>query len=376
MGKAGLEGVVAAESGISRVDGQEGRLIYRGYDVSDLTEHCCFEEVAYLLWVGELPAASQFDELKRTLSAHRPLSEELGHTLREMPASAPPMSMLRSAVSAMGLADPRAESAAAGTNLEMVQEMAAQLASVIACVHRMRLGHGPLNPEPGLSHAGNFLYMLTGKRPGDLAERVFDNCLVLHADHGFNASTFTARVIASTLSDIYSAVVGGIGALRGPLHGGANQKVMAMLEEIATPSAAAGTIKKLLAAKQKVMGFGHRVYRTEDPRATVLRRWCRELGERVGQPQWADISEVVENVMLEEKGLHCNVDFYSAGVYHMLGIPTDLFTSVFAMARVAGWTAHILEQYSNNRIIRPLCNYIGPAARKVTPIQDRRPTAG
>jgi len=371
MGGAGLEGIVAAESRISRVDGQAGQLIYRGYEIKDLAEHCGFEEVAHLAWTDELPGQGELDGLKRELAAHRPLDERMSHVLSELPASAPPMSVLRTCVSIMGLSDPRAESADPQVNLEMAHELAAQVASVVASIHRIRRGLPAVRPEPALSHAGNFLYMLTGERPDPLAERVFDNCLTLHIDHGFNASTFTCRVIASTLSDIYSAVTGGIGALRGPLHGGANQKVMAMLHEIGEPSKAAEHVKGLLAQKKKVMGFGHRVYKTEDPRATILRRWCRELGDTTGQARWPDISEVIEKVMLDEKGLHCNVDFYSASVYHMLGIPTDLFTPIFAVARVVGWTAHILEQYANNRIIRPLCNYVGETGRTATPIAQR-----
>ena len=371
MEKAGLEGVIASDSAISKVDGQAGTLIYRGYEIRDLADNCSFEEVAHLFWRGELPTAAQLDALKRELAAHRPLSERMSHLIGELPASAPAMAMLRTCVSAMGLADPRAESGDLEINTEMAQEMAAQMASIAASLHRLRRGLAPVRPEPGLSHAGNFLYMLTGKRPDDLAERVFDTCLTLHADHDFNASTFAGRVIAATLSDIYSAVVGGIGALRGPLHGGANQKVMIMLQEIDTPARAADYVKNLLAEKQKVMGFGHRVYKTEDPRAGILRRWCRELGEKLGETKWAEISEILEKVMLKEKGLHCNVDFYSASVYHMLRIPTDLFTPIFAVSRVVGWTAHILEQYANNRLIRPLCNYTGATSRKVAPINER-----
>ncbi len=372
MEKAGLEGIVAADSAISNVDGQAGRLIYRGYDIHDLAEHCTFEEAAYLVWHGSLPTLAQLNRLKRTLAAHRPLSEQMAHVLSELPASAPPMSVLRTCVSVIGLSDPRAESPEAGVNLEIAKELTAQVASIVASVHRIRRGLPPVRPEPGLSHAANFLYMLKGKRPDDLAERVFDNCLVLHVDHGFNASTFAGRVIASTLSDLYSAVTGAIGALRGPLHGGANQQVMGMLKEIGDPARAADYVKGLLAAKKKIMGFGHRVYKTGDPRAAILRQWCRVLGDKLGQPQWAEISATIEKVMADEKGLDCNVDFYSASVYHMLGIPTDLFTPIFAVARVVGWTAHILEQYANNRLIRPLSNYVGPAGRKVKPIAQRR----
>jgi citrate synthase len=371
MAGKGLEGIVAAESAISRVDGDAGRLIYRGYDVKDLAENATFEEVAHLVWTGKLPNRSELDSLKRELAAHRPLTERMSHVLSELPASSPPMSTLRTCVSIMGMMDPRAESPEPEVNLDMVQDITAQAASIVASVHRIRRGLPPIRPEPGLSHAGNFLYMLNGTIPDDLSEQVFDDCLILHVDHGFNASTFTGRVIASTLSDIYSAVAGAIGALRGPLHGGANQKVMVMLQEIGEPSRAEAHVRDLLARKVKVMGFGHRVYKTEDPRATVLRRWCRELGEKLGQTRWAEISEILERILLEEKGLHCNVDFYSASVYHLLGIPTDLFTPIFAVSRIVGWTAHMLEQYNNNRIIRPLCDYTGPTDEKVIPIKDR-----
>ena len=281
------------------------------------------------------------------------------------------MSILRTCVSAMGLSDPRAESSDLAVNLDLAQEMTAQVASIVASTHRLRRGLAPVRPEPGLSHAGNFLFMLTGKRPDELSEHVFDVALTLHADHEFNASTFAGRVIAATLSDIYSSVTGAIGALRGPLHGGANQKVMQMLLEIGEPAKAADYIQGLLAARQKIMGFGHRVYKTEDPRAAVLRRWSRELGQRLGQSRWPEMSAIIEDVLLKEKGLHCNVDFYSASVYHMLGIPPDLFTPIFAVARVVGWTAHILEQYANNRLIRPLSNYTGPMNLEVKPIAER-----
>lgn len=371
MNGKGLEGVIASDSAICRVDGQAGKLIYRGYSIEDLAENCCFEETAHLLWEGELPTAPQLDGLKRTLAAHMPLSERMDHVLRELPVSAPPMSLLRTCVSAMGLEDPRAESHDPAVNLEIAKEILAQIGTIVPAIHRLRRGLAPVRPEPGLSYAANFLLMLNGERPSELAEEVFDKCLTMHAEHGFNASTFAGRVIAATLSDIYSAVVGAIGALRGPLHGGANQKVMLMLQEIAAPQKAEAWVKQMLANKQKVMGFGHRVYKTQDPRAALLRRYCAELGSLTGQKQWAEISTVLEKVMLEEKSIHCNVDFYSASVYHMLGIPTDLFTPIFAVARTAGWTAHILEQYSDNRLIRPLSNYTGPENRTVRPLAER-----
>lgn len=369
--KAGLEGVVAADSRISHVDGEAGKLIYSGYMIEDLAEKCKFSEVAYLLWHGVLPNSTQLDELGRHLAAHRPLSDRMVSILSAMPVSAPPMSLLRTCVSAIGLEDPRAESNEFETNLEVAIELTAQVASVIAAIHRLRRGLQPVNPEPGMSHAAAFLHMLTGEIPDPLAAEVLDDCLILHAEHGFNASTFTARVIAGTLSDTYSAVTGAIGALRGPLHGGANMKVMLMLQEIGEPSKAADYIMNILANKQKVMGFGHRVYKVEDPRARILRRWSKELGERMGETKWYEMSAIIEKLMLEEKGIPCNVDFWSASVYHLLGIPADLFTPIFALARTVGWTAHILEQYSNNRLIRPLSNYVGPVGLKVTPIEQR-----
>jgi citrate synthase len=281
------------------------------------------------------------------------------------------MSVLRTAVSAIGLFDARAESPVRETNIDMAMELTSQTASIVATFHRQRQGLEDVWSDPGLSHAANFLFMLTGTRPDPLSERVFDQCLTLHADHEFNASTFTGRVVASTLSDLYSAVSAAIGALRGPLHGGANTRVMYMLDEIGSPEKAAAYVKDRLARKERVMGFGHRVYKTEDPRAGVLRRLCGELATHTGQEQWSEICSAIEDVMQSEKGMYCNVDFYSAPVYRMLGLSTDLYTPIFAISRVVGWTAHILEQYSNNRLIRPLSNYTGPKERTVPPIEDR-----
>ena len=370
-GMEGMEGVVVAPSSICLIDGQAGELIYRGYDVRELAAHCSFEEVCHLLWKGVLPTQSELEELRRELALHRALSSETRRLLGRFPRSSFPMSVLRTAVSALGLHDPRAESDALHTNVSMAIELTSQVATILATFHRLRLGEEPMVPDPGMSHAANFLYMLTGEYPHDVDGVVMDDALVLHAEHGFNASTFAARVTASTLSDLYSAVTSAIGALRGPLHGGANQKVMRMLQEIHTPERARPYILDLLQAHQKVMGFGHRVYKTIDPRAVVLREWCRELGEHTGQTQWAEICAVIEAVVKEEKGLSCNVDFYSAPVYHMMGIPTDLFTAIFAVSRIVGWTAHILEQYGHNRLIRPTCEYVGPRELTVRPIAER-----
>jgi 2-methylcitrate synthase len=367
----GLVGVVVDESAVSVVDGERSTLIYRGYTIEDLAEHSTFDEVAWLIWFGRLPTADELDETSRQTAAHRSVSAELQDVLGHMPPTSPPMSVLRTAVSLMGVLDPRAESNSAHLNQDIAVELCARMPSVVAVFHRQRTGQPVVNSDPGMTQAGNFLYMLQDKRPSDMFEHVFDVCLILHMDHGFNASTFSGRVTASTLSDIYSAVTSAIGTLRGPLHGGANTAVMRMLLDIEKPDKAEAYIKNLLKQKQKVMGFGHRVYREGDPRAHILRRWCRQLGESTGQSQWADMSAKIEEIMEAEKGLVCNVDFYSASVYYMLGIPMDLYTAIFAMSRVVGWTAHLLEQYANNKLIRPMHKYTGPKRLKYKPIEKR-----
>lgn len=369
--REGLANVVVANSAICHIDGQAGSLIYRGYLVQDLAENCCFEEVAHLLWHGALPTASALDELRDKLVAESGLTLPMLELLSHFPHHAAPMSVLRTAVSALGLYDPRAESHSADTNFELAQTLTAKAPSIVAAYQRYRKGLEPVPPDPGLSQAGNFLHGIRGEYPEDLEIRIFDNCLTLHAEHGFNASTFAARVTAATLSDMFSAITAAIGALRGPLHGGANMRVMSMLREIGKPENAREWVLGKLGRKERIMGFGHRVYKVEDPRASVLRRWCRELGDHVGQPQWAEISEAVEQVVFEEKGLCPNVDFYSASVYHMLGIDNDLYTCIFAIARMVGWTAHVLEQWSNNKLIRPLSHYTGPVDLEVPPIEER-----
>lgn len=369
--REGLANVTVANSSICHVDGQQGRLIYQGYYVQDLAEHCCFEEVAHLLWHGSLPTANGLEELRDKLVAESGLTLPMLELLCHFPHHAAPMSVLRTAVSALGLYDPRAESHSAETNLGLAYTLTAKAPSIVAAYQRYRKGLDPITPDPGLSHAGNFLYGIRGQYPEDLEIRIFDNCLTLHAEHGFNASTFAARVTAATLSDMFSAITAAIGALRGPLHGGANMRVMGMLREIGTPENAREWVLSKLERKERIMGFGHRVYKVEDPRAAVLRRWCRELGDHTGQPQWADICQAVEEVVFQEKGLCPNVDFYSASVYHMLGIDNDLYTCIFAIARMVGWTAHVLEQWSNNKLIRPLSHYTGPLDLQVVPIDQR-----
>jgi len=367
----GLRGVVVADSKLSLVDGEKGRLIYRGYPIEELAENISFEEGAYLLWHGYLPTRVELQDLKASFRLTRPLEEPLKRIMRTLPKGAQPMSLLRTVVSAAGLLDQKADRANENATLEMAERFTAKIASIVAAQWRLREDEEIIEPHPDLDHAANFLYMLTGEEPSEIAARVFDTCLLLHIDHGFNASTFTARVTASTLSDIYGAVAGALGTLKGRLHGGANEMVMEMLQEIDRPGRAEGFVKDLLARKKRVMGFGHAVYRVIDPRATILKKLGWELGKVTSQTKWMEMCEIIERVMMEEKGIPCNVDFYSAPVYHMLGIHRLLFTPIFAVSRIVGYTAHILEQYSNNRLIRPRCEYVGDTDRKFVPIDKR-----
>jgi citrate synthase len=359
--KAGLEDVVAATSSICYLDGQRGVLAYYGYDIHDLVR-ASFEECCYLLWHGRLPNRAELGDLQSQLAAARPLSEAMLRLMKQLPAS-DGMDTLRTLTSALGQYDPEAGDNSQPANYRKAVRLTAQMASVVATYGRLQAGGGPIQPDPALGHAANFLYMLTGDRPNALAIRAFDIALVLHADHELNASTFAARVAAATLTDLYSAIVGAIGALKGPLHGGANADVMRLLIEIgkdAPPERIDEAIRGKLARKVKIPGFGHRVYRTEDPRATHLRKMSKELGERAGNTRWYEMSQRIEHLVTGEKKLYPNVDFYSASTYYTLGIPIDLFTPIFAVSRVSGWTAHCLEQYSNNRLIRPRTDYIGP----------------
>jgi citrate synthase len=360
--KAGLEDVVAASSAICYLDGDRGVLAYYGYDIHDLARGASFEEVCYLLWHGRLPSRAEVGDLQSQLAAARALSEPILRLMKQLPGS-DGMDMLRTLTSALGQYDPEAGDNSPAANYRRAVRLTAQLGSIVATYGRMHAGGGPIQPDPALGHAANFLYMLTGSRPDALSIRAFDIALVLHADHELNASTFVARVAAATLTDLYSAIVGGIGALKGPLHGGANADVMRLLIEIgpeAAPERVDEAIRAKLARKIKIPGFGHRVYHTEDPRATHLRRMSKELGERAGNTRWFEMSQRIEALVKGEKKLNANVDFYSASTYYTLGIPIDLFTPIFAVSRVAGWTAHCLEQYANNRLIRPRTEYIGP----------------
>lgn len=372
--KAGLEDVVAASSAICYLDGDRGVLAYYGYDIHDLARGASFEEVCYLLWHGRLPNRAELGDLQSQLAAERSLSEPILRLMKGLPPS-DGMDMLRTLASALGQVDPEVNDNSRQANYRKAVRLTAKIASIVATYGRMQAGGGPIQPDPALGHAANFLYMLTGKRPDALSTRAFDVALVLHADHELNASTFAARVAAATLTDLYSAVVGAIGALKGPLHGGANADVMRLLIEIGQDAPAEridDAIRGRLAKKIKIPGFGHRVYTTEDPRATHLRRMSKELGERAGNTRWFEMSERIESLVKGEKKLNPNVDFYSASTYYTLGIPIDLFTPIFAVSRVSGWTAHCLEQYANNRLIRPRTDYIGPQyPQQVLPLDQR-----
>ena len=360
--KGGLEDVVAATSSICYLDGNRGVLAYYGYDIHDLARGATFEEVCYLLWHGRLPDRAQLGDLQSQLAAGRALPEPVLRLMKQLPPS-DGMDAVRTLTSALGHYDADASDNSPQANYRKAVRLTAQLGSVVATYGRLQAGGGPIQPDPALGHAANFLYMLTGNRPSALATRAFDVALVLHADHELNASTFAARVAAATLTDIHSAIVGAIGALKGPLHGGANADVMRLLLDVgqdASPERIDEAIRGRLARKVKIPGFGHRVYRTEDPRATHLRRMSKELGERAGNTRWFEMSQRIEQLVTSEKKLYPNVDFYSASTYYTLGIPIDLFTPIFAVSRVSGWTAHCLEQYANNRLIRPRTDYIGP----------------
>jgi len=372
--KAGLEDVVAASSSICYLDGEHGVLAYRGYDIHDLADHATFEEVCYLLWHGRLPNKAELGELQSQLAVARPLPEGILRLMRSLPP-APAMDVLRTLVSALSHYDPGANDMSPEGRYRTSVRLTAQLGSIVATHGRLVAGGGQIEPDPALSHAANFLYMLTGNRPTTLAARALDIALILHADHEFNASTFAARVAAATLTDVHSAITGGIGALKGPLHGGANADVMHMLLEFGqdvTDQKIEELIRAKLARKEKIPGFGHRVYRTEDPRATHLRKMSEELGKRTGGLRWFQISQRIEQIVKAEKKLNANVDFYSATTYYSLGIPIDLFTPVFAVSRISGWTAHVLEQYAHNRLIRPRADYIGPSYPQAYLPLDRR----
>jgi len=372
--KAGLEDTVATSSAICYLDGDQGVLAYCGYDIHDLARHATFEDVCFLLWHRRLPSRAELGDLQSQLIAGRALPEPVIRVMRSLPPG-DSMDALRTLTSVLAHYDPDVADHSPQANYRKAVRLTAQLSSLVATLGRVNAGGSPMSPDPVLGHAANFLYMLTGERPSGLATRAFDVALILHADHELNASTFAARVAAATLTDLHSAIVAAIGTLKGPLHGGANADVMRLLLDIgkdAAPEKVDEVIRGKLARKEKVPGFGHRVYHTEDPRATHLRQMSRDLGQRAGEPQWFDMSQRIEALVKGEKKLNPNVDFYSASTYHALGIPIDLFTPIFAVSRISGWTAHVLEQYANNRLIRPRAEYIGPEyPQRYVPVDAR-----
>lgn len=368
---AGLEGAVAGESEICFIDGEAGILSYRGYNIHTLADNATFEEVIFLLWNGYLPRRDELERLRTELVANRAIPKALEEFLAGA-GKAEPMDVLRTAVSMLSLYDPLARDQSPEANARKALKLMAQTPTLVSTFDRLRNGRPVIEGDPNLGLAANFLYTLTAKRPDEVMERAFDIALILHADHELNASTFAARVTAATLSDIYSSITSAIGALKGPLHGGANQDVIKILMNAGSPDGAVAKVKEMLSQKKKIPGFGHRVYRTEDPRATHLRALSEELGKRTGHVDLYVMSRRVEELVKQEKGLNANVDFYSASNYYSLGIPVDLFTPVFAISRMSGWTAHVLEQYRNNRLIRPRAEYKGnPDGMKWVPLADR-----
>jgi citrate synthase len=367
----GLEGIVAANTRLSDVKGDIGELIYAGYNINELAGKVSYEEVVHLLHENRLPNRAELAGLKKTLAANRALPAGVVEILRKLPKETPPMHAIRTGISALGCFDARADDDSIENARQESLKLIAQIPVITAYFHRLRQGKSLVDPDPSLGEAANFLYMVDGEKPSADKEKTLDLCYVLHADHGMNASTFSARVTIATLSDVYSAVTTAIGTLKGPLHGGANEGVIKMLREIGSVDKVDSFIADALAQKKKIMGIGHRVYKTLDPRAPHLKRMAQTLSAQLGEPKWIQMSERIAEIMLREKHLNANVDFYSATVYYSLGIPTDLFTPIFAIARTSGWTAHILEQLADNRLIRPQSNYTGPTGLKVTPIEQR-----
>ncbi len=368
----GLADVVAAQTSISDIDGKLGKLWYVGYSIDDLAEHSSFEEVVFLLHNLRLPAQDELDELTEQMVEDREAADFIRELMPTLAEQTSPMSMLRTAVSAASAYDPDGWDNSPEANYRKAIRLISLIPTLIADYDRHRRGLSPVEPNPKLPHAANFLYMLSGEEPSQEAARAFDIQFILYADHTMNASTFTARVVASTLSDMHSAITAAIAALKGPLHGGANELAMRMLQEIEEPDRTEAYVKDLFARGDKIMGFGHRVYRhVDDPRATILRELSRQLGEAAGEPKWYEISREVERVVFEEKGLRPNVDFYAGSLLYYLGLPIDLFTPMFAAARASGWTAHVREQYADNRIIRPDSEYIGRRDQRYVPVEDR-----
>lgn len=367
----GLEKIVAADTLLSHVDGQNGKLYYRGYDIDQLAGRAWYEEVVYLLWFGQLPTSRQFKLFRSNLASEMRIPTQVTDLIASAPPSANPMVVLRTALSALGMFDPDGGKNSEAANQRKARRVLAQVATIVAAMIRLRAGESLVSADKDLGFAQNFLYMIRAKAPGKTETAAFDTMLMLHADHGLAASTFTARVAVSTLAGMHSAVSAALASLKGPLHGGANRAVMEMLEEIGGPKRVRAYINGMLARKERVMGFGHRIYKTEDPRSRHLRRYSEKLCRRAGCTHLYEISHRIESMVMERKGIHPNVDFYSATVQHALGIPKEYFTCIFAMARCAGWIAHVIEQFRDNRLIRPSSNYIGGFDRKFVPMEKR-----
>lgn len=367
----GLEGVVAARTTLSDVKGDVGELIYCGYNINELAGKVSYEEVVFLLHHGHLPNRKELSDLKADLVSHRDLPKGVIDLIKSLPKDTLPMHAIRTGISALGCFDAHADDDSVDANREKAVKLIAQIPVITAYFHRARQGKELIQPDSKLGEAANFLYMIDGEKPSAEKENTLDLCYVLHADHGMNASTFSARVTIATLSDMYSAITTAIGTLKGPLHGGANEGVIKMLQEIGSLDKVDAYVHECLAQKKKIMGIGHRVYKTLDPRAPHLKRMAQILSAKLGEPKWIQMSDRIAEIMLKEKNLNANVDFYSATVYYSLGIPIDLFTPIFAIARTSGWTAHVLEQLRDNRLIRPQSEYIGPVGLKVTPIEQR-----
>jgi citrate synthase len=367
--ESGLEGIVATSTSICSIENDV--LAYRGINIDELAEQASFGEVTYLLFYGYLPKREQLEELQRQIAEQGKLPLSLIKLVRQFPSNASPMEWLRTAVSALAFFDSDAHDNSAEANLRKAIRLTGQISTLVAAFDRLRDGKEPLEPKPGKSLSWNFLYMLTGQEPDDVSVKTFDVCLILHADHELNASTFSARVTAATLSDMHSAVTSAIGTLKGPLHGGANEQVMLMLQKVGDSSQAESFIRNALARKDRIMGFGHRVYKNGDPRARHLMKLSEAMGKLKGDPKWYEMSRTIDQVVQKEKGLLPNVDFYSASTYHYLGIPTDLFTPIFACSRITGWTAHVIEQLAHNRLIRPRAEYIGARDQHYVPMEKR-----
>jgi len=368
---AGLRGVVAAQSSIGDVNGEEGILIYQGYNIHDLAEHSTFEEVIFLLWNGRLPKSDEFEDFEKQIRANYDVPAEALALMKQFPKEAEPMDVLRTAVSSLDFYDQDGHGTDREHAVKAAIKLTGQIGTLAAAWDRIRDGKDVIAPDKSLNIAENFLYMLRGEKPNEDEAKMFDVCLILHADHELNASTFTTRVVAGTLADMYGAVTAGLAALAGPLHGGANTNVMKMLLEIGDLDKVEPWVDQALAEKRKIMGIGHAVYKTEDPRATWLRKFSKQMAEKTGVSKWFDMSQKIEQIMHEKKGMFPNVDFYSASTYYLMGIPLDLYTPIFAVSRISGWTGHILEQYANNKLIRPRAEYIGPRDLKYVPISER-----